>query len=102
MLHQEKGIVSTMICGSWIEVKEAFTSQDNFENRKEILSIFDRYKDITSTWAGYNEDENYPTFNFSHKLDQHLKPIKAEPKIGRNEKCPCGSGKKYKKCCINN
>ena len=20
-------------------------------------------------------------------------------KIGRNEKCPCGSGKKYKKCC---
>lgn len=21
------------------------------------------------------------------------------PKIGRNEKCPCGSGKKYKKCC---
>lgn len=23
-------------------------------------------------------------------------------KIGRNEKCPCGSGKKYKKCCLNN
>ena len=22
-------------------------------------------------------------------------------KIGRNETCPCGSGKKYKKCCIN-
>ncbi len=22
-------------------------------------------------------------------------------KIGRNEKCPCGSGKKYKKCCLN-
>ncbi len=22
-------------------------------------------------------------------------------KIGRNEKCPCGSGKKYKKCCMN-
>ena len=21
-------------------------------------------------------------------------------KIGRNELCPCGSGKKYKKCCI--
>lgn len=21
-------------------------------------------------------------------------------KIGRNEKCPCGSGKKYKKCCL--
>ena len=25
-------------------------------------------------------------------------PIRAEEKIGRNEPCPCGSGKKYKKC----
>lgn len=24
-----------------------------------------------------------------------------ENKIGRNDPCPCGSGKKYKKCCIN-
>jgi hypothetical protein len=23
-------------------------------------------------------------------------------KIGRNAPCPCGSGKKYKKCCLNN
>ncbi|MBQ3423559.1 MAG: SEC-C domain-containing protein, partial [Romboutsia sp.] len=21
--------------------------------------------------------------------------------LGRNELCPCGSGKKYKKCCLN-
>jgi hypothetical protein len=26
-------------------------------------------------------------------------PYVAPPKIGRNEPCPCGSGKKYKKCC---
>lgn len=25
----------------------------------------------------------------------------SEPKIGRNDPCPCGSGKKYKKCCLN-
>ncbi|SET18831.1 SEC-C motif-containing protein [Anaerobranca gottschalkii DSM 13577] len=24
-----------------------------------------------------------------------------ENKVGRNEPCPCGSGKKYKKCCLN-
>ena len=24
------------------------------------------------------------------------------PKIGRNDPCPCGSGKKYKKCCGKN
>ena len=23
------------------------------------------------------------------------------PKVGRNDPCPCGSGKKYKKCCLN-
>jgi hypothetical protein len=27
------------------------------------------------------------------------KPFIREPKIGRNDPCPCGSGKKYKKCC---
>ncbi len=28
------------------------------------------------------------------------KPIeREEPRIGRNDPCPCGSGKKYKKCC---
>ncbi len=26
-------------------------------------------------------------------------PIRAQPTIGRNAPCPCGSGKKYKKCC---
>ncbi|HEY2082740.1 MAG TPA: DUF1186 domain-containing protein [Verrucomicrobiae bacterium] len=28
-----------------------------------------------------------------------LMPYIAPPKIGRNQPCPCGSGKKYKKCC---
>ena len=27
------------------------------------------------------------------------KPVKKEPKVGRNDLCPCGSGKKYKSCC---
>jgi preprotein translocase subunit SecA len=29
-------------------------------------------------------------------------PIVADPRTGRNENCPCGSGKKYKKCCGQN
>lgn len=28
--------------------------------------------------------------------------IRNEKKVGRNEACPCGSGKKYKKCCLKN
>ncbi len=27
-------------------------------------------------------------------------PVRSEPKIGRNDPCPCGSGSKYKKCCL--
>ena len=37
-----------------------------------------------------------------------IKPMKLDPtprqrkrmKIGRNDPCPCGSGKKFKKCCL--
>jgi preprotein translocase subunit SecA len=27
------------------------------------------------------------------------KPVRSGPKVGRNDPCPCGSGKKYKNCC---
>ena len=29
------------------------------------------------------------------------KTVRNENKVGRNDPCPCGSGKKYKKCCAN-
>jgi preprotein translocase subunit SecA len=35
--------------------------------------------------------------------EQKVKQIRLEqPKVGRNDPCPCGSGKKYKKCCGQN
>jgi SWIM/SEC-C metal-binding protein len=33
------------------------------------------------------------------RLLNPIKPMKVEPKLGRNEPCSCGSGKKYKNCC---
>lgn len=33
------------------------------------------------------------------KAPESFQVINTEPKVGRNEPCPCGSGKKYKKCC---
>ncbi len=37
------------------------------------------------------------------KGDQKLEPIRRRgQKIGRNDPCPCGSGKKYKQCCLRN
>lgn len=35
------------------------------------------------------------------KLDADYIRQKSGTKIGRNDPCPCGSGKKYKKCCLN-
>jgi preprotein translocase subunit SecA len=37
---------------------------------------------------------------FAAGEEEAAKPIRnKEPRVGRNEPCPCGSGKKYKKCC---
>nr|WP_284690223.1 SEC-C metal-binding domain-containing protein [Salidesulfovibrio brasiliensis] len=37
---------------------------------------------------------------YSGAGDEEKKPVRRkEPKVGRNEPCPCGSGRKYKKCC---
>ena len=34
-----------------------------------------------------------------YKTERSSKTIIKAPKVGRNDPCPCGSGKKYKKCC---
>ena len=31
--------------------------------------------------------------------EEKARPVRSGPKVGRNDPCPCGSGKKYKKCC---
>ena len=33
---------------------------------------------------------------------EKAKPVRVGPKVGRNDPCPCGSGKKYKHCCGKN
>lgn len=45
---------------------------------------------------GYEDGDEFDGF------DEPVVPqvIRAEPKVGRNDPCPCGSGKKYKKCCM--
>jgi len=46
--------------------------------------------------------ENILTEEKREEIQKELKnsrTIKNEDKIGRNDPCPCGSGKKYKKCC---
>ena len=41
--------------------------------------------------------------NHGHGHHHHAPAVtfaRGGPKTGRNESCPCGSGKKYKKCCL--
>lgn len=37
----------------------------------------------------------------SFNLPNNQTFVRDAPKLGRNDPCPCGSGKKYKKCCLN-
>ena len=38
---------------------------------------------------------------FDPEDDEFIEPyVREAPKVGRNDPCPCGSGKKYKKCCL--
>ena len=62
--------------------------------REEILSRLqdDRCKPIEDT---VEELESWACF----QPPIQRQPIIKKKKIGRNEPCPCGSGKKYKKCC---
>ncbi|MGV1097873.1 YchJ family protein [Thiovibrio sp. JS02] len=43
--------------------------------------------------------ENGRWFYLDGRIDPGRKPVERE-KVGRNEPCPCGSGGKYKKCCM--
>ena len=66
------------------------------ERLKEVSSIFEEkgWKFIIELEPDKPEDIT--------DLDILLNPLKTkivEKKVGRNEPCPCGSGKKYKKCC---
>lgn len=45
------------------------------------------------------QKENYGSATSpEQKREEHIEPVRVEQKIGRNDACPCGSGKKYKHC----
>jgi len=66
------------------------------ERLKEVASIFEK-----KGWKytiGLEPDKPEDIADLEILLNP-TKPRIAENKVGRNEPCPCGSGKKYKKCC---
>ena len=64
--------------------------QTDIEKAKEVLKLSDN--DIQSYFFTRNVQTN------DDKSDSVKKPKKSK-KVGRNDPCPCGSGRKYKQCC---
>lgn len=49
--------------------------------------------------ADMYEYADMPKVKYTRGTSAKVRDSKTDPKIGRNQPCPCGSGKKYKKCC---
>jgi len=92
----------------------------------ELIRQAFKTKEVENMWCGDLEDieiklglrKERETDRVKNKFDELVEVIgrnidksesinisapisREEPKVGRNDPCPCGSGKKYKKCCIN-
>ena len=87
---------------------EADIKNPRRRDKKRALkkSIYDRYQNAM-TWHGYEMKYNEAyrkqhTYKPSPSVSYSApKPIERNSeKVGRNAPCPCGSGKKYKKCCL--
>lgn len=78
----------------------AFELDIDFE--KLYFNMLDAKADYLYTlpqWDSILTDEKRAEIEKAYKRS---KTVVKEPKIGRNDPCPCGSGKKYKKCCGKN
>ncbi len=72
------------------EVDVLIDDFDGFEDL-DLDELEENFPDILPL----EQDEPHPDYQFG-------KTIKYDtPKLGRNDPCYCGSGKKYKKCCLN-
>lgn len=103
------------------EARVIKATKKNIKEREEELSYFpgmqeidEKMTEIIDNKLNKSFGDDYPVkryYNFLKKtgINFETKELTNEPKkfihddgsnVGRNEKCPCGSGKKYKKCCL--
>jgi hypothetical protein len=70
-------------------------AEDRRKRRQYFASILNR-----ASRSSKGNHRNSPLPDFDEMPSEPVLPIRRESaKIGRNDPCPCGSGKKYKKCC---
>lgn len=91
-------------------------SEQDSTKIEEILPLFhlftteegwEKVDNLSSVALKEEQDKISPTIQslfeyFKEQREKEKTPIRRETaKINRNAPCPCGSGKKYKKCCLN-
>ncbi|MBN1958727.1 MAG: DUF1186 domain-containing protein [Desulfuromonadales bacterium] len=80
------------------KIKEWRDKVDNFKTEREIAYF-------SHTWSEDDDVSDEDTDDLLREpravRRQVPRKLPAGGKIGRNDPCPCGSGKKYKKCCID-
>ena len=91
-----------------IEILEQAINIDGIEEKDEImLRLQELYLDAGKVVIDDNVEDCRESINGLHEAQKQApdtvvdNPVR-KVKIGRNEKCPCGSGQKYKRCCGRN
>ena len=73
---------------------------ENNTKREERANITNAGLDTSAVNQMNVEGESVPSQSSSTEKRQPI--VNNGPKVGRNDPCPCGSGKKYKQCCGKN
>ncbi len=92
-----KNIVSFLAhAGLPVEENNAGQIREGREQKTDMSKLRQRKEDMVAAGAGSELMETPDYYDPSENVKQE--PVIAGPKIGRNDPCPCGSGKKYKQC----
>ncbi|MFK7808239.1 MAG: SEC-C metal-binding domain-containing protein [Saprospiraceae bacterium] len=60
----------------------------------------DFYEDSDSIYGDESVEDYLERLEYRDEWETPEPIVRSSPKVGRNDPCPCGSGKKYKKCCL--
>ena len=75
------------------------TVGDRYEKRKKKSKLNDLSRRAMSTEDIEAEEATLAKAKAERDKDPDKYQLKSGDDVGRNDPCPCGSGKKFKKCC---
>ena len=96
--------IKTEICHNIFRSASSLMAFDQFLRSMPQRTEHESTSAFTSTTNTASSPGPRPSDVVSEAADAvaKAKPIRTGPKVGRNDPCPCGSGRKYKHCCGKN